>query len=216
MATRDEWLDNASEQTRLLNLPGEAAARKPAKARRKPRNNEHVAQAKVIAWTRRKSLERGFEDLDLLFAIPNGGQRHKAVAAKLKREGVKRGVPDMLLPVARGGFHGLFIEMKALKGRVRPDQKEWHILLEDQGYCMCVCYGYKEATDTLEAYMLRNITRLRLHEGAEYEQTGEWHDNWWTCNCSPHSKVHVPTTPYCPTCKTGRPRISLYDFGRNA
>ena len=164
MGTLDDWLNNASEQTRLLNLQGEAAARKPAKARRKPRNNEHVQQVKVIAWTRWKSLERGFEDLDLLFAIPNGGQRHKAVAAKLKAEGVKRGIPDMLLPVARGGFHGLFVEMKALKGRVRPDQKEWHKLLEAQGYCVRVCKGFDAAVWVLECYMQNNITRQRPHE----------------------------------------------------
>src|SRR5690348_18167176 len=48
------------------------------------------------------------DSLRLLYAVPNGGDRNKIVAAKMKREGVKPGVPDYCLPGARSGFHGLY------------------------------------------------------------------------------------------------------------
>lgn len=51
-------------------------------------------------------------------------KRDKATAVALKRQGVKAGVPDICLPVARNGYHGLHIELKAGKTqqpRIRKD-----------------------------------------------------------------------------------------------
>jgi hypothetical protein len=92
-------------------------------------------------------------ELRLLFAIPNGGARHPAVAGKLKAEGVKAGVPDLLLPVARRRWNGLFIEMKSAKGRVSPAQKEWIDALDAQGYRCEVCYGAEAAFDAILGYL---------------------------------------------------------------
>jgi hypothetical protein len=62
----------------------------------------------------------------MLFAIPNGGARHKAIAGKLRAEGVRAGVPDICLPVPRGEYHGLFIELKRPKGgHVSEEQEAW-------------------------------------------------------------------------------------------
>ena len=47
-----------------------------------------------------------------VYHIPNGGTRNKIEAANLKRQGVKSGVPDLCFPLARGKYHGLYIEMK--------------------------------------------------------------------------------------------------------
>jgi len=54
-------------------------------------------------------------------------------------EGVKRGVPDVFLPVARGGYHGLWIEMKYGKNKTTSNQKWWLNELKDQGYKTAVC-----------------------------------------------------------------------------
>lgn len=70
----------------------------------------------------------------LCFAIPNGGKRSKATAGKLKAEGVKAGVPDLFLPVARNGYHGLFIELKVNGRKQERHQSLWHIKLMEQGY----------------------------------------------------------------------------------
>ena len=70
----------------------------------------------------------------LLFAIPNGGYRKLKTGIRMKKTGLKPGIPDMMLPVVRGNYPGLFIEMKSEKGVVRPNQKAWHDTLRAQGY----------------------------------------------------------------------------------
>ena len=67
--------------------------------------HEAEEQAALFRWA---LLSRGrIPELDLLFHIPNGGSRHPREAANLKRQGVKAGVPDLFLPIARGKYHGL-------------------------------------------------------------------------------------------------------------
>ena len=93
-------------------------------------------------------------ELSLLFAIPNGGSRHPAEAAHLKGQGVRSGVPDVFLPVPRGGYHGLFVEMKRRKGGVvSGNQKDWIGALNGQGYRAVVCRGFQEAADCIEGYL---------------------------------------------------------------
>jgi hypothetical protein len=93
-------------------------------------------------------------ELSLMFAIANGGQRHKAVAAKLKATGVKSGVLDVCLPVARGGYHGLFIEMKKpKKGVVSANQKFWALNLARQGFRVEFCYDWHKAAHILRCYL---------------------------------------------------------------
>ena len=71
---------------------------------------EDLEQAALISWA--EAYERIYPELALLYHIPNGGKRDRIVAAKLKAQGVKPGVPDLCLPVPRGKYHGLYIEMK--------------------------------------------------------------------------------------------------------
>lgn len=112
---------------------------------------EHQHAKKVAQWAKIHACK--YPELELLYAIPNGGQRHIAVAAKLKAEGVKRGVPDYCLPVARGRYNGLYLELKAPGGRVTVEQNWWIDKLEDQGYAAGVCYGADEAIRILETYL---------------------------------------------------------------
>lgn len=95
----------------------------------------------------------------LMFAIPNGGQRGKATAARIVAMGARRGYPDVGLDVACGPWHGLRIELKrqALngkrKGTVATDQTDWHKKLIEQGYCVIVCYGWKHAVTCINWYL---------------------------------------------------------------
>lgn len=91
--------------------------------------------------------------LQELYAIPNGGERNKAVAAKLKAEGVKAGTPDTHLPVACGQYHSLYIEMKKPGGTVSPDQRDRFDRLTRNGNCVFVCYTWTEATGKLRYYL---------------------------------------------------------------
>lgn len=92
-----------------------------------------------------------------MFAIPNGGHRHKAVARKMKAEGVKAGVPDIFLPVSRGGYGGLFVEMKY--GRNKPSQKQlrWIDALAEQNFLAIVCYGFEDAKEQIIDYLETRI-----------------------------------------------------------
>ncbi|SEI98605.1 VRR-NUC domain-containing protein [Azotobacter beijerinckii] len=89
-----------------------------------------------------------------LVAIPNGGDRHGAVAAKLKAEGVRKGFPDLLLLTPRAGYHGLVIEMKRVKGgTLKDEQAEWLEWLAGQGYMAVVCKGADQARETIKRYL---------------------------------------------------------------
>lgn len=100
-------------------------------------------------------------ELALLFHIPNGGKRDARTAAILKRSGVKKGVPDLCLPVPRNGYHGLWIELKVGANKPTFDQKRWLNELNRQGYLAKVCVGYSEAiqliTDYLKGAMINEI-----------------------------------------------------------
>lgn len=81
-----------------------------------------------------------------LFAVPNGGGRSKVEAAILKAEGVRPGVPDLMLALPTNLHHGLFLELKRQRGgRVSPEQKAWIERLDSFGYKAAVCRGFGEA-----------------------------------------------------------------------
>lgn len=101
-------------------------------------------------------LDFPFEVWSMLYAVPNGGNRDPATAARLKATGVKSGFPDIGFPVARRDFNGLFIEMKRADGRdsdVKKDQLDWHLRLRAQGYCVAVCYGWRHAAQYVFWYL---------------------------------------------------------------
>lgn len=89
----------------------------------------------------------------MLYHIPNGGSRNELEAASLKRQGVKAGVPDLCLPVARGMHHGLYIEMKYGKNKTSDQQEKWLDAPAKQGYAVAVCYGFEEAQKVLIKYL---------------------------------------------------------------
>lgn len=112
---------------------------------------EHAEQAALFAWA--ALMESRIPELALLYAVPNGGARHPAVAAKLKAEGVKRGVLDTCLPVARRGYHGAYCEMKVGRNRLTPEQEVWAHRLGCEGYYVTVCYSWEDAARTLTWYL---------------------------------------------------------------
>ena len=113
---------------------------------------EEQEQAAVFEWA--VLMRNQFPELSLLFHIPNGGWRAPATAAKLKAQGVKAGVPDLFLPVARGGFHGLWIELKRKSGgRVSVNQSDWITELNHQGYEAVVAHGAEEACEVIYRYL---------------------------------------------------------------
>jgi len=88
------------------------------------------------------------------YHIPNGGQRDAREGAKLKRMGVSAGAPDLCIPMARKGHHGLYIELKREEGGVLSDaQKKWRDILIKQGYAWYECKGFEHAKDVICYYL---------------------------------------------------------------
>lgn len=125
---------------------------KPKATRAKPVDREGLEQAALI-----KELELRLPAVaDLIYHVPNGGHRHKLVAIKLKGQGVKAGVPDLVLPMARGGYFGLYLEFKATApndAAVSASQHAWIRRLSDQGYMAIVCRGHFDAMEQIRAYL---------------------------------------------------------------
>ena len=94
-----------------------------------------------------------YDELKLMHHIPNGGRRDPREAAWLKKCGVKAGVPDIFLPVPKGIYHGLYIEMKAGDNKPTEKQTEWLTALRRQGYAVAVCWSHFEAERVIEQYM---------------------------------------------------------------
>ena len=145
---------------RITSQPGYAAEgeytavkNKGGRPRKVKTSSEHLEQVKLFAWANSGEAQETYPQLAYLFAIPNGGARHPAVGFKLKREGVKPGILDIFLPVARGGFHGLFVEMKYGSNWLSKEQDRWVGILHDQGYSVAVCKSSDEAKQAIVDYL---------------------------------------------------------------
>lgn len=109
---------------------------------------EHEEQCAFVQW-----LEWNYPN-EPWFAIPNGGKRDVRVAMKLKKEGVKPGVPDIFFAYPNKRYNGLFIEMKAQKNRYVTDaQEEMMFKLIASGFKCVVAKGVDQAISAVKEYM---------------------------------------------------------------
>jgi len=128
------------------------------KVREVRKQYEDAEQAALFSWARCVPEIR-----DHVFAIPNGGFRNPREAKRLKAQGVMPGVYDTFLSVARGGHHGLYLEMKKQRQHFRSKleaekavseaQMEFGKNQTKQGYLCLVCYGWEEAQAEIKKYM---------------------------------------------------------------
>jgi hypothetical protein len=110
---------------------------------------EHEIQCQVIAWfdlVHKKYAGR-------LFAIPNAGDRPVQYTKQLIDEGMRSGVPDLCLPVARGGYHALYIELKRPGGRLSEKQNDWINFLNDEKNLAVCCVGFSDAKRAIDDYL---------------------------------------------------------------
>lgn len=119
--------------------------------------SEYQAQATVIQWA--KAHEHLYPELKLLKGnmegISLGGSiRQRAITiAKMKASGMRPGWPDLELPVARGAFPALFIEMKVGNNKTSEEQNRYLDLLRDAGNAVYVSYGSAQAIRTISSYL---------------------------------------------------------------
>lgn len=116
--------------------------------------SEWQEQANLFQWAEFAAAK--WPELRLLFSVPNGahlvGGARQAI--QLKKTGLKPGVPDMFLPAPRGGYAGLWIELKRAKGGSPSDDQEWWLLaLQRQGYEAVICHGWERARAVIVQYL---------------------------------------------------------------
>lgn len=119
------------------------------------RAKEHEIQCALFQWAGLQA--KTIPALALMFAIPNesygNSKRDMLRGLKFKKEGRKAGVPDIFLPVASRGKHGLFLEMKSSTGRISDKQKAWLTALHMQQYETAVAYSLDEAIKIIKDYL---------------------------------------------------------------
>ena len=109
--------------------------------------SEHALQVQCVKWFRMRF------PCAVIYAIPNGGYRTKTTAKKLVLEGVVAGVPDLFIPIARKGFHGMYIEMKnGRAGKISKEQKEIIAMIESFGYKVVVCRDFDQFMKEVDEY----------------------------------------------------------------
>ena len=144
---------------------------------------EGAEQAVVIRWC--LWHESRWPELRWLFAVPNGEKRPKVTAAILKGQGVKPGVPDLILPVPRGPYHGLAIEMKRVKGRGPTEEQEvWLDGLMGLGWRTQTCWGADEAIDLIRQYIPSQRSSFQPPESIR--RRAGW---WWLRHTDPYPKA---------------------------
>ncbi|MBW3569689.1 MAG: VRR-NUC domain-containing protein [Gemmatimonadetes bacterium] len=153
------------------SMPALGPAAEPKAAATAAVPSEHDIQVEVIRWA--KANVEAFPELALLHAIPNFARMaHAGKNAFRREEGMEPGVPDLHLPVARGGWFSLYIEMKRLRPRATktkgvvleptrctPDQQRWHGMLAAHGNRVAVCYTANEAVKLLRDYLTQEGSR---------------------------------------------------------
>ena len=123
--------------------------------------SEDAVQAEVVRWARDNEVR--FPELVLLHSIPNAGFASKKQGALRKLTGRVAGMPDLHLPIRRGEWYGLWIELKRTpyrdargklqKAKVSADQKRVMGLLREQSHRVEVCEGAQPAIELLESYL---------------------------------------------------------------
>ena len=133
------------------------------RTRKKRREIEATHGRALVRWAGLMAAS-GRPSLSFLLHIPNGGARSVATGAELKRQGVRRGVWDYLLPVQRmapvtAAYAGIWLELKepgerrAARGGLSPHQIAFGQFVHAHGYATVVAYDWTEARDALLAYL---------------------------------------------------------------
>ena len=113
---------------------------------------ETSEQEAVFEWAALSSSR--YPELRLMYHIPNEGKRSAQNGAQLQRIGLKKGVPDICLPVPHGCYSALYIELKKdSKSKPTPEQKWFVDQLNRAGNCAIVCYGSEAAIEAIKKYI---------------------------------------------------------------
>lgn len=128
-----------------------SAKQKPKKRINRP---EEDLQRDCVIWADSAFARKKYPLLAYLFHPANGGGRSKAEAGALKACGVRKGVPDFLLPIKStdSPFLGLVIELKSDIGRLSEEQRDWLQKFKEEGYLASVARTIDEFISLVETF----------------------------------------------------------------
>ena len=89
----------------------------------------------------------------MAFHIPNERKASIQRRVALKRAGLKKGVPDICVPVPNEKYHALYIEMKVKPNKPSPEQLELLSQLNSQGNYAILCWSASAAMEILDNYI---------------------------------------------------------------
>jgi hypothetical protein len=139
-----------------MTAPSLLATLSPDKLARIPKRKnqpEFEHQCALFFWARNPAVVRRFPALALLEGSMNGVKLTKAQAVKAKAAGMLKGSHDVRLPVARGQWLGLSIELKAGDNKPTKEQKEIGVLLASEGWQVHYIYDWEDAKQVIENYL---------------------------------------------------------------
>jgi len=114
---------------------------------------ESALQSQCVAWFRAQYPEI------IIFAIPNAAKRSFALAARMRKEGMVSGIPDLFIAKdCREGifqmYNGLFIEMKRSATEKTTANQDYYLQkLQEAGYKTAVCHSFDEFQQTVNDYL---------------------------------------------------------------
>ena len=120
--------------------------KKPHKKREHP---EDDLQEACIKW-----FDYQYPSLSsMMFHVPNGGNRNAMEGARLKKQGVRPGVSDLILLIPRGQFHSCCIELKSKTGTSSKSQKAWAKECVKYGNDYNICDNIEDFKFLIDEYL---------------------------------------------------------------
>lgn len=150
------------------------------------KRSELTEQIKLFNWA--ESVKAFVPELNLMYHVPNEGKRQQGTGAILKAAGLRKGVPDIVLPVARWNYHGLYIELKFGNNRPTKEQREYMEQLQAEGYQTEVAYGFEQAREIIRHYLRRknDFDLVNCEEAVKIFGTCDGYDlEWAPCRVCP-------------------------------
>ncbi|MBE5936030.1 MAG: VRR-NUC domain-containing protein [Lachnospiraceae bacterium] len=120
-------------------------------------SNEQQVVFEWASWNANK-----YPGLETMYHIPNEGKRSASNGRRLKREGLKCGVSDICIPVAKSGYSNLYIELKAGKNKATTSQREFIESINKYGGKALVVYEADNAIEVIKAYFNGTINQLEI------------------------------------------------------